>query len=133
MAIPSQDKIFQDLLEQFQRQQQLLESIAEKIQEMDGIGGGGSATILDYESGKYYKRNTLLVDTDTEIVYRAITGYTSDTVANDCANGNLKLVGFESQVVTFDHNPTQQEVNVVPDDTLVAIYSRTDTPYNPMQ
>lgn len=138
MAIP--DELFQDLYTQFKRQQELLESIAEKIQGLEGLGGsgsgsgGGSATIEDYESGKAYERNTLLVDTDTEIVYRVIDPYgPSVTVKKDCEEGHLKLVGFESQVVTFDHNPTQKEINVLPDDTLVAMYSRTDPPYSPMQ
>jgi hypothetical protein len=53
------------------------------------------------------------------------------SVETDCANGNLKLVGFESQIIAFNGDPTQAQLNVIPDDTLVAIYSAADTPYQP--
>lgn len=131
MAIEQGDVIFETLLNVIQRQQELIASIADKIQRIDSIGGGGTATIEDYESNKVYKRNTLVVDTATETVYRVLVEYTSVTVEADCMAGKLKLVGFESQVVTFDHNPTQSEINILPEDSLVAIYSASDTPYQP--
>lgn len=126
----AKDAIFERLLKVIQDQQRIIESITTKIQQLESIGGG-SASIEDYVSGKTYQRNTLVVDTATETVYRAIEPYTSVDIDTDRANGNLKLVGFESQVVTFNHKPTQAEIDVLPDDTLVAIYSSTDTPYIP--
>ena len=128
------DPIFQQLINVITTQQQLINSIAQEIQELKGIGGGGTgnAVIEDYVSDHVYRRNTLVVDPNTETVYRVITNeYTSITVEQDCANGNLKLVGFESQIVTFNGNPTQSQINVLPEDTLVAIYSAADTPYQP--
>lgn len=131
------DPIFQTLIDTIQTQQTLINSIAEELQKLKDIGGGGGGTgnavIEDYESGKEYTRNTLVVDTITETVYRVISDepYLSETVEQDCANGKLKLVGFESQIVTFDHSPTQEEINQIPDDALVAVYSSTDVPYVP--
>lgn len=132
MAI--QDTLFQTLFEKLEENQRLITSIAEKLQLVDISGGGeggGNASIEDYQSGKKYKRNFLVVDVDTETVYRVLDEYTSDTVENDCNNGHLKLVGFESQIVTFNGNPTQSQINTLPDDSFVAIYSSADTPYSP--
>jgi hypothetical protein len=138
MAIEQEDEIFQTLFNIIHEQQELITSIAEKLTQLEwsgggggGGGGGGSAIVTDYQSDQHYKRNTLVVDTATETLYRVINEYTSITVQQDCMNGNLKLVGFESQVITFDHNPTQSEINVLPEDSLVAIYSAADTPYQP--
>lgn len=137
MAIEQEDEIFQTLFNIIHEQQVLITSIAEKLTQLEwsggggGGGGGGSAIVTDYQSDQRYKRNTLVVDTATETLYRVINEYTSITVQQDCMNGNLKLVGFESQVITFDHNPTQSEINVLPEDSLVAIYSAADTPYQP--
>jgi hypothetical protein len=132
MAI--KDDLFQTLYDKMLEFQQLITSIAEKLQLIDiggGGGGGGNATISDYESNHAYTRNTLVVDPDTETVYRVLFDYTSDTVENDCNNGCLKLVGFESQIVTFNGNPTQSQINTLPDDSFVVIYSSADTPYRP--
>lgn len=126
--------IFDNLKRVIAEQQLLIESIANKLQKLESIGGGGgggSASIEDYTPNTEYERNTLLVDTNTETVYRVLTKYTSINVETDCNNGNLKLVGFESQIVTLDHNPTQSEIESIPEDALVAIYSSTDTPYAP--
>jgi hypothetical protein len=135
MAIEQGDEIFLTLFNIIHEQQSLIKSISEKLKQLDwsggGGGGGGSAIVTDYQSDQLYKRNTLVVDTATETMYRVINEYTSITVQEDCMNGNLKLVGFESQVITFDHNPTQSEINVLPEDSLVAIYSAADTPYQP--
>ena len=124
--------IFERLIQIIADQEKTIKSIADKLEQIESIGGGGSgnASIADYESGVKYTRNTLLVDTNTETVCRVIPqSYVSITVEDDKTNGNLKLVGFESQIVTFDHNPSQSEINTLPDDSLVAVYSRSDTPY----
>ena len=56
---------------------------------------------------------------------------TSVTVEDDLDAGLLKLVGFESAIVTKDHNPSQEEIDALPDDTLVAVYSSMDAAYVP--
>ena len=128
--------IFEKLFTAIRAQHQLLKNIADKLEQLEvgggGGGGGGNATISDYESGKRYKRNTLVVDPATETVYRVLPSqYTSNTVEDDKRNGYLKLVGFESDIVTFDHNPSQAEIDALPDDAVVVIYSPTDVPYIP--
>lgn len=129
------EPVFEQLIQVIQAQQQKINAIATALENITSIGGGGggggTASIEDYESGKLYKRNMLIVDPNTETVYRALTEYTSVTVQTDIENGNLKLVGYESQVVTFSHDPTQNEIDNLPDDVLVAVYSPTDTPYEP--
>lgn len=115
------------------QQQELITSMADKIEQIQHIGGGGgSASIEDYVSNKQYKRNILLVDANTETMYRVIVDrYTSVTVDDDVVNGNLKLVGFENSIITVNHDPTQSEIDAMPSNSLVAIYSSTDTPYMP--
>lgn len=124
---------FQTLLDSVTTLQKTVERLAEKIELIESIGGGGgSASIEDYESGQLYTRNMLVVDKNTETVYRVLSEeYTSVTVDDDVENGHLKLVGFESSIVTFPHNPTQAEIDALPDDTLVAVYSSMDNPYVP--
>lgn len=128
------DQIFQTLVSVIAEQQTIINAIASKVEKIESIGGGGSgsASIEDYVSGKLYTRNMLIVDPNTETVYRVLKEYTSDSVENDVKNGNLKLVGFESQVVTLNHQPTQDEINTLPDAALVATYSTTETPYDPV-
>ena len=132
------DTMFQNLLNQITRQENLIRQITEKLEQLEiGTGGGGgegNASIADYEGGVFYKRNTLLVDRNTETVYRVLPdhGYTSSgSVDRDVENRNLKIVGFESQIVTIDHNPSQAEIDVLPDDSVVAVYSSLDKPYTP--
>jgi len=127
------DQIFERLVSAIETQQQIIKRLADKIDLIESIGGGGggSASIEDYESGKDYTRNMLIVDPNTETVYRVLSEYTSETVEDDIANGYLKLVGYESQVITFSHQPSQTEIETLPDDALVAVYSPTDTPYSP--
>lgn len=130
----SMDPLFQNLVDVILAQQRMLASIAEHLNQIESIGGGGggTASIEDYESGKTYTRNMLLVDTNTETVYRVIAPeYTSVSVADDTSSGYLKLVGFESQIVTFNHKPTQAEIDALPDDVIVAVYSSNDSPYEP--
>lgn len=126
------DAVFQNLVDTIQEQQRLIASIANKLDQITSIGGG-SASIEDYESGKIYKRNTMIVFPNTETVYRVLREYTSVSMEADLASDPpvLKIVGAESQVVTFPHNPSQAEIDNLPDDTLVAVYSSTDVPYVP--
>lgn len=127
------DKIFQDLVDIIQDNVVKMKLLADRIEQLESIGGGGgSASIEDYESGKEYKRNVLIVDTTTETVYRVLSDYTSTTVEDDKKNGLIKLVGFESQLVSFNHDPSQTEINTLPMDTVVTIYSSTDDPYEPI-
>lgn len=118
-----------------QSQQELITSIADKlklIESIGGGGGGGSASIEDYVPGSKYTRNMLLVDTNTETVYRVLSAeYKAITVDDDVSNGNLKLVGFENAIVSFNHDPTQDEINALPKESLVAVYSSTDS-YTPL-
>ena len=128
--------VFEKLFYVIKAQNTAIKNIADKLQQLEvgggGGGGGGNATISDYESGKRYKRNTLVVDPATETVYRVIPQqYTSETVIDDKAHGYLKLVGFESDIVTFDHDPSQAEIDALPDDSVVVVYSPTDVPYIP--
>lgn len=126
-------KIFQDLVDIIQDNSVKMKLLADRIEQLESIGGGGgSASIEDYESGKEYKRNVLIVDTTTETVYRVLSDYTSTTIEDDKKNGLIKLVGFESQLVSFNHDPSQTEINTLPMDTVVTIYSSTDDPYEPI-
>lgn len=127
--------IFERLIRVIASQATLLRAIAEKLEQLEiGGGGSGNASITDYEMGKKYKRNTLVVDPGSETVNRVLPSeYTSETVEDDKRNGYLKLVGFESEIVTFNHNPTQREIDALPDDAFVVVYSPTDAPYVPDQ
>lgn len=127
------DDLFKRLVDAIKEQKDITARLASKIEQIESIGGGGggTASIEDYEAGKLYKRNMLVVDPNTETVYRALTEYVSVSVETDVANGYLKLVGYESQVITFSHEPTSQEISTLPDDALVAVYSPGDTPYTP--
>lgn len=126
------EDVFDRLSTLIHEQRELIVALNAKLQELEiGGGGSGNASIADYESGIRYTRNALVVDTATETVYRVIREYTSISVETDCQNGNLKIVGYESQFLAFNGDPTQAQLNVIPDDTLVAIYSASDTPYQP--
>lgn len=129
------DTVFQELLTEIQKQQVWIATIAQKLGTLEisggGGGGGGNATVEDYQSGKQYTRNVLLVDPSTETMYRVLSTYTSNTVAADVAAGKLKLIGFESQIVNFDHNPTQEEISTLPDQSTVLVYNPNDNPYEP--
>lgn len=108
-----------------------LKEIADKLDQLEvgAGGGGGSASIEDYAVGKTYKRNALVVYNET--VYRVLPNeYTSVDFDTDYRAGQLKLVGFESGIVTYGQEPTQAEIDTLPEDTLVAIYNSTDDPYN---
>jgi tRNA(Ser,Leu) C12 N-acetylase TAN1 len=123
--------VFEKLLEIETAKEARLKRIEDAIKQLKI--GSGSASIEDYKENTFYRRNTLVVDPGTETVYRTIPneGFTSTTFEADRGAGRLKLVGFESQIVTFNHPPTQAEIDVLPEDTLVAIYSPQDDPYTP--
>lgn len=125
------DAIFERLVAVIAAQQQKIDIISQKLQDISSIGGGGSATIADYQSGKNYVRNTLVVDTGTETVYRVLGSYTSVDIETDKANGNIKLVGWENGIVAFDNAPTQSEIETLPENSLVVVYSPSDDPYHP--
>lgn len=129
------DPIFTRLLNAITEQNRLLQSIATKFEQYNGGGGGGggNASIADYAENRLYKRNTLLVDANNETVYRVLpTEYLSVNLNADIAAGNLKLVGFENQVIlTKDHELSQEEINDIPDNATVIIYNPADTPYTP--
>lgn len=128
------DEIFIRLNRVLAEQAATIKRLADKIEQLElGGGGSGNASIEDYVEGKDYKRNVLVVDPVEETVYRVIENYTSVDLATDKSLGKLKIVGYESQIVTFDHSPTQAELDVLPEDTLVAIYSSNETPYHPAQ
>jgi hypothetical protein len=63
------------------------------------------------------------------VPYGGATTYVSVTVEDDCAAGNLKLLGFDSQIVTFNHPPTEPEVDRLPEKAVVVEYNDMDTPY----
>ena len=108
------DHVFQMLNDVIASLALKIHTLADKVEQLEhsGGGGGGTASIEDYESGKLYKRNVLLVDKTTETVYRACCEieYTSISIAQDMSNGNLKLVGYESQIIPFNHQPTEEEL-----------------------
>ena len=123
-------EIFTRLINAVTANSNKLKEIADKLEQLEvGAGGGGSASIEDYAEGKKYNRNTLVVYNET--VQRVLpTEYTSVDFDTDYKAGQLKLVGYESGVVTYGQDPTQAQVDALPEDTLVAIYNSTDDPYN---
>lgn len=121
------------------QQQQIIHRMAEdivKIKIGGGGGGGGTGNGFEvYESGKEYKKYQALIDPDTDTPYLVVpyggaATYVSDTVKNDCAAGNLKLLGFDSQIVTFNHPPATEEVDRLPENVVVVEYNPSDTPYS---
>lgn len=131
------DEIFANLITLVNQQSTQLKLLADKIEQLDvGGGGSGNATIEDYTLGKTYQRNTLVVYEPTETVYRALSEFTATDfnteVSGDGTPGSikLKLVGFESSIVTYGAPPTQEEVNALPEDTIVAIYNSAADPYD---
>ena len=122
-------EIFTRLINAVTANSNKLKEIANKLEQLEVVAGGGSASIEDYAEGKKYKRNALVIYNET--VYRVLpTEYTSVDFDTDYKAGQLKLVGFESGIVTYGQDPTQEQVNALPEDTLVAIYNSTDDPYN---
>ena len=86
------DQIFQTLVSVIAEQQTIINAIASKVEKIESIGGGGggSASIEDYVSGKLYTRNMLIVDPNTETVYRVLKEYTSDSWYDYTGNINYR-------------------------------------------
>jgi hypothetical protein len=129
---PGKD-LFDALIQLFKQQQSLMEQIADKISRMEPGGGGTGNGFQVYESNKVYKKYQAVIDPSTDVPYLVVPSegdeYTSITVKQDCANGNLKLLGFDSQIVTFDHQPTVNDLKTLPEKAVVVEYSPSDTPY----
>ena len=125
------ENIFEKLLAIETEREAQLKRIWEAIEQIKLASG--SASIEDYKENTFYRRNQLVVDPGTETVYRTIPpeGFTSTTFAQDLSLGRMKLVGYESQFVAFNHPPTQGEIDTLPEDVLVAVYSPQDDPYTP--
>lgn len=119
------------------QQQQIIHRMAEDIVKIKiGGGGGGTGNGFEvYESGKTYRKYQALIDPNTDIPYLVVpyggaTEYISDTVENDCAAGNLRLLGFDGQIVTFNHPPQEPEINRLPENVVVVEYNDVDPNYN---
>lgn len=133
MATSEFEKVFNDLIDVIHEQRTLIHTMAGYIKQLQ-IGGGGSGNGFQvYESGKEYKRYQALIDPNTDIAYLVVPRngdtYISETVQLDCESGNLKLLGFDGQIVTFNHPPKPDEVDVLPENVVVVEYSEADTPY----
>lgn len=120
------EKIFSNLINAIKRQTELIQSIAKKVNKLEM--GGGSASIEDFEAGKTYERNTLVVDPATETVYRVLRQYVSSDVAIDVENGDIVELSTETSisgthVVAFDHVPSQEEIDALPNNVLVTVYN----------
>lgn len=119
------------------QQQQIIHRMAEDIVKIKiGGGGGGTGNGFEvYESGKTYKKYQALIDPNTDIPYLVVpyggaTEYVSDTVENDCAAGNLRLLGYDGQIVTFNHPPQEPEIDRLPENVVVVEYNDVDPNYN---
>ena len=131
------ERMFEDLLTALQQQQVLIENLYQKLRRLEIGGGGGNATIADYVSGTTYQHNSLVHDTVTDDLYLVIaeTSYVAIDISTDVGNGNLKAVGGSgvSNLVLFDHDPTQQEIEGLDENTAVIVYSPSDDPFDPSE
>ena len=130
--------LFDALIQLIQQQQTLMAQIAAKVSQIPpggGGGGGGTGNGFElYEPNKIYRKYQAIIDPVTSTAYTVtpVYGdqYVSTNIAQDCANGNLKLLGFDSQIVVFDHPPTQAEINSLPENALVVEFDPDDVPYS---
>ena len=84
----------------------------------------------EYETDHDYVEYETVVDPVTKTAYMVIPQrYHSVDIQTDVRQGNLKLIGFDSQIVPFDHPPTAEEINALPENALVVEYDPDDTPY----
>lgn len=130
------DQVFKDLIDIIHEQREIIHEMAEYLVQIKSIGGGGGTGngFQIYEANHLYKRYQALIDPNTDTAYLVVPAggldeYTSVSVKTDCQNGNLKLLGYESQIVTFDHAPQREEVEVLPENVVVVEYNPSDTPY----
>lgn len=127
--------LFDALIAIIHDQRVLIETMAAKLEQLEvGQGGGGSGNGFEvYETHKVYNRYQALIDPDTDTPYLVVPAegdtYISTTVEEDCENGNLRLLGFDGQIVTFNHTPTQPEIDRLPEKVIVVEYNEMDTPY----
>ena len=132
------EAVFANLIRIVFEQRDIIKGIATELNRIKAVGGGGGGGTGNgfqvYESDKVYKKYQALIDPDTDTPYLVVpagglTEYTSISVQQDCADGNLKLLGFDSQIVPFDHTPTPTEISRIPENTVVVEYNPMDTPY----
>ena len=91
-------------------------------------GGGGG--IEPYEEGETYHLYDTVVEPETQVVYMVtVEEVTATDIKSDVEAGKLKLLGFDSQIVPFDHPPTKEEINNLPENCLVVEFNPNDTPY----
>jgi hypothetical protein len=133
------DEVFAVLVDIIHKQRVIMDELAIQIKRIDSIGGGGGGGTGNgfevYESGKTYKKYQALIDPNTDIPYLVVpyggaTEYISDTVENDCAAGNLRLLGYDGQIVTFNHPPQEPEIDRLPENVVVVEYNDVDPNYN---
>lgn len=133
------DEVFAVLVDIIHKQRVIMDELATQIKRIDSIGGGGGGGTGNgfevYESGKTYKKYQALIDPNTDIPYLVVpyggaAEYISDTVENDCAAGNLRLLGFDGQIVTFNHPPQEPEIDRLPENVVVVEYNDVDPNYN---
>ena len=123
---------FQRLVDLIEAQAEIIDSMRQHIQAIESIGGGGgNASFTDYTSGTEYKRNNVVVDTNTETCYRVLEDYTSNTVETDVANHKLKLLAAEGQIIGVSHVPQASEIENYPDGAYIAVYSTSGSGYLP--
>ena len=81
----------------------------------------------DFDPEDYYWYNT-----STE---QYVAGVSGETWGSHPAwfkySAKLKLLAAEGQVIGLSHHPDQDEINNLPEDSLVAIYSKTGSTYIP--
>lgn len=133
--------MFKDLMDALTAQQQLIEDLYQKLRRLEvgggGGGGGGNASIADYAPNTVYEHNALVVDTNNNNLYLVVcvTSYTSVDVDTDVRNGNLKMINTNvpGNIVLFDHDPTQDEIQNLDENVAVIVYNASDQPFIPSE
>lgn len=129
------DPVFAQLINLINTQREIIHELADYLDQLEiggggGGGGGGSSAFQPYRSGAVYKKYDTVVDPDTMISYiTTVTSFTASNIQSDVDAGKLKLVGYDSQIITFDHPPTAEEINTLPENAIVVEFDPEDTPY----